>query len=182
MAKLSKREIRKEARALMKGGMSKQEAYEELVKKHRYYIEIADTIENVPHPSAKKKYGAWNVLLLVLLCIVTLLNFFGGNLVGAVLDLLLIRFVAGYFIHRYVWLIVFGALGLIGTLFISIVNYEGLVLILTLVFGSLIPILMIIFGIMLPKKLCPAPDVKRETYLNKEGQKRAKDVYLFADV
>lgn len=182
MAELSKREIRKEARELMANGMSKQEAYEELVKRHKLYIQIADIIENVPHPNAKKKYGWLNAILLSIFSLFALLDLLTLSIISAVIDGLFIWIVAGYYVHRYSWIIVRGVISVIAVIGVFVSGNQGTFEIVFSFIDLGIAITVLLLGISLQGKLCPDPEIKKEIYVNKQGQKRTRNLYLFADV
>ena len=54
---LNKKEVRKEAKELLKQGIIKQQVFESLVEKHKYSIEIANILTNIPSLKAIKKYN-----------------------------------------------------------------------------------------------------------------------------
>ena len=177
--KYNKKEIKKEARQLLKEGTPKQEAFEILKEKYKYSKIIADILKNIPSKQAIERYGKWNNVLLAILILTLVLSLLTAPSIGMLWYVLLIYVVARKLVKYYIWITVISAMGIIGSVAImatsNIVfeNWIGLIIIFVIIIPSLI------IPIWLEKKLCPKPKEKKVKYTNSLGQKRLKIVYEF---
>jgi hypothetical protein len=181
--KLNTKEIRNEARQLLKQGTSKQETFEILKEKYKYSKDVADILKNLPSQQTIEKYGKWNYVLLGLLVLTALIFFWATPTIGIVLWYgLLIYAVAKMLVKYYIWVTAFSAFAIIG--FIAIIftsdgattNWSNVIIMISLVIPTLI------LPMWLEKKLCPKPTERKEEYTNSQGQQRLKIVYEFPDL
>lgn len=181
--KLNKKQVRNEARQLLKQGASKQDAFDILLEKYKYAKEVADILKNLPSKQAIDKYGKWNYVLLGLLALTTVILFLATPTLGILLWYgLLIYAVARMLVKYYVWVAVFSALAIIS--FVAVIftsdsaatNWGNLIIMAILVIPTLI------LSIWLERRLCPKPIESKEEYANSQGQKRLKIVYEFSDL
>lgn len=180
---LNKKEIRKEAKQLLKQGTSKQETFELLVDKHKYTYEIADILESIPSAKAIAKYGIWNHVLLAIIILTTIVFFLTTYSIGTLLWYgLLIYGVATKRINYYMWVTIMSLFALV----VFIVTFltssaetfywtRTIILIILIIPSCILPI-------WLEKKLCPKPTEKKVLYTNSQGQQRMKIVYEFTDI
>ncbi|PCH99343.1 MAG: hypothetical protein COB85_00125 [Bacteroidetes bacterium] len=183
MDKPDKKVIRTEARKLLKEGISRQTAYENLKTKYKNGKIVADLIKNLPSLEAIKLYGKWNYMLLSLLILTAGLYMYASPSIGIVLWYgILIYGVARMLLKYYMWVAAMAAFGLIvsivGIIFSGTdsLNWAAAVLVVCLNIPSLI------LPIWLEKRLCPKPSERKEKYTNKQGQQRMKVIYEFKDV
>lgn len=179
---LNKKEVRKEAKELLKQGISKQQVFERLVEKHLYSIEIADILSNIPSPKAISKYGVWNNVLLGVIILNALIFFISSPPIGVSLWFgLLIYGVLTKKINYYKWVAILSFL--IITIFVVLMfNDSGgndfsfsLISILT------INLISCILPIWLERKLCPKPKEDKILYTNSLGEQKYKMTYQFKD-
>lgn len=180
---INKSPIRKDAIELMNGGMTKQEAFEALVEKYNVSITVAEAIETVPHPEAKKKYKTEWIILIVIIIVTALPDIASFNAISLGIDVLFLLVVANYWVRHFVWITILrGFLALVCPVtFIFITDFHPLISQIAGVF-IFIAVAYIYLSVYLSKKLCPKPEIKREIYLNREGKKRGRNVYIFKNL
>jgi hypothetical protein len=181
--KLNKKEIRKEARQLLKQGTSKQETFELLVDKHKYTKEIADILKNIPSAIAIAKYGIWNHVLLAILILTTIIFFLVAPSIGTLLWYgLLIYGVATKRINYYMWVTVMSSFALVVFIVIILTSSSETFYWTRTIIMMILIIPSCILPIWLEKKLYPKPTEKKVQYTNTQGQQRMKIVYEFTDI
>ena len=179
--KVDKKEVKKEAKQLLKQGSTKQETFNKLKEKYKYSKEIADIVKYIPSEKAKKKYSMWNYILLAILIITTTLYMITAPSIGIILWYgLLIYAVARMLIKYYMWVTVFSALGLIGVI-IGVATTGAIILWTNAIIFLILIIPSLIIPIWISKKFCPPPKEKKEMYIDIAGQKRLRIVYEFMD-
>jgi len=171
---LDKKQIRKRAKEILKTGIPKQEAYEQLAEEFQNRAATANVIRRLPSALALKKYGIWNHVLLGLLILTASILLLVKPSFGTALWYgLLIIAVARKTTRFYYWVTIMSALGVIGIIAAVLMNEattEGWIRIgffLALVIPSCI------LPIWLMNKLTPAPEEEREYYENENGEQRS---------
>lgn len=180
--KLNKKEIRDEARQLLKQGTSKQDTFEILREKYKYAKDVADILKNLPSQQAIEKYRKWNYVLLGLLVLSTAIFFWAKPTLGITLWYgLLIYAVARILVKYYIWVTLLSAIVIISSIAVfltyqrAVTNWTDIIIMLSLIIPTFI------LPIWLEKKLCPKPTERKEQYTNEQGQQRLKIVYEFAE-
>lgn len=177
---LNKKEVRKEARQILKQGTSKQETFQILSEKYKFEKDIADVLQHLPSQQAIEKYGKWNWLLLALL-VIPFIYFilFGAGFGTYFWYSLMIYAVARKLTKYYVFvaaLYVFILLGSIAVMFTSDAETTNWI---RVIIGYLIGGSTTFLAYWLGKRLSPSPVEKKEPYTNSEGNRRLKVVYEF---
>jgi hypothetical protein len=181
--KIKNPEIAKEARQLIKKGISKQETFETLNAKYNSAKEVSDILKYIPSFKAVKKYGVWNYLLLCLLLLSALFFVshkpsFGVFIWYGSLAYIVARMLVKYYVY-VAFLSATTVISLIALILFfdsSKENWYEIGFILALAISTLI------LPFWLEKKLCPQPTETKELYINSEGQQRQRIVYGFTDL
>lgn len=180
--KASKKLIRTEAKALLRTGISRQEAYQQLTEKFKFRKLIADVLEDLPSKKAKDKYGVWNYVLLALLLVVSVISFLETQSFGSLIWCgVLIYVVARMLTQYYLWITVISALFLISSVVLffleenMVINWLSILLTLTLT------IVFIILPIWLANKLTPTPVKKKDMYQAASGKQNFMINYEFPE-
>ncbi len=175
----NKKEIKQEARKLLKEGASKQEAYETLKEKYKYSVVVSKILHYIPSQKAIKKYSKWNYVLLVLLLIQAgTFMWFEPSVLVLIYYGLLIYAVLSMLVKHYVWVSVLSFVALISFLAFIItdealkIQWPELLLILTYIPTLILPL-------WLDKKLCPKPMESKTTFTDSQGQQRVRVVHQF---
>lgn len=190
---MKKHELRNEAKKRIRAGLAKQEVFDEL--KNKAIIsneELAKYIQDIPSLAMREKYKTWQSLLIVLLVVtivfklILALPFMTNGLVSGVLALLfvplvnvllligVVRYSTGA--HKFVAVFTIISLLRVSSDFLNNPFEDIVVLLSVLIAGALIFI-----GFYLSSKLHPAYEMKREKYLNKDGESRMRYRYIFPD-
>ncbi len=179
--KSQKKEIGREARKLLKQGITKQEVFVELVDKYKYSKDVAEVLKGIPSQVRIKKYGGWNTLLLSLLIIIELIILLSLKPSVSLLWYgLLIYAVATKKIKYYGWITFLAILGALASL-IGIFFATGVISLISLILFVVFFLPSCILPIWLEKRLCPPPTERKELYTNAEGEQRLRIVYEFND-
>lgn len=178
----NKKLIRKEAKALLNQGKSRQETYEHLIEKFKHRKIVADVLKNLPSKSAKEKYRIWNFILLGLLLITAVIFFLATPTLAIVLWYgLLIYAVARMLTKYYVWVTALASFGLIAGIVVILMGEASSTIwsdiLILLVFN--LPI--IILPIWLTQKLTPSPIERKEKYQAKDGSQKLRLTYEFPE-
>jgi hypothetical protein len=180
--KLNKKEIRNEARQLLKQGTPKQETFEILREKYKYAEGVADILKSLPSQQKIEKYGKWNYVLLALLVFTALIFFWETSTIGILLWYgFLIYVVAKMLVKHYVWVSAFSAIAIISFIAILFTSDTGTQWASVIIMTSLV-IPTLILPMWLKEKLCPKPTERKEEYTNSQGQQRLKIEYEFPDL
>ena len=179
---LNKKEVRKEAKELLKQGIIKQQVFESLVEKHKYSIEIANILTNIPSLKAIKKYRIWNYILLGVIILNTLIFLISAPSISSTLWFsLLIYGVSTMKTNYYKWVAILSFF--IIAIFVVLVlnnsgenNYSF-----SLISIIILSIISCILPIWLETKLCPKPKEEKVLYTNSKGQQKYKMTYQFQD-
>jgi hypothetical protein len=179
---LNKKEVRNEARQIIKKGTSKQETLKILVEKYKFEKDIAEVLQNLISQRAIEKYGKWNWLLLVLLVVPTIYFAVFGAGIGTFFWFgLMIYVVAGKLTKYYGFVSAMYAFGLLGSIGImatsdaETTSWPRTFITYTIGIGTMV------LAYWLGRKLSPSPIERKEPYTNSEGQRRLKVVYEFED-
>lgn len=171
---LDKKQIKKRAKELLKTGITKQEAYEQLTDEFKNGTVTAKVLRRLPSALALKRYGIWNHILLGLLIITALIFFIADPTPGIVIWYgLLIIAVATKSTRFYYWVTIMSGIGLLTILYLMITAQgidEGFIrifLLLVLIIPSCV------LPIWLMNRLTPAPEEIREYYENENGEQRS---------
>lgn len=181
--KLNKSAVRSEARQMLKEGKSRQATYEELTEKYLYGNEVADIIKHLPSREARQKYSGWNIMLLIIICIMAILTLIASPTIGLMIWFgVIIYGVATYSLQYYLWISILAGIGIVG--FIAMMFFQGNIAshLFELISALILMGPMLILPIWLEKKLCPKPGESREVYLNAQGQQRSRIIYEFKDI
>lgn len=179
---LNKKEVRKDAKELLKQGVCKQQVFKTLVEKHKYSIEVANILTYLPSQKAIKKYGIWNYVLLVAICLNALILLFNSPNIGAILWFgLLIYGVITMRINYYKWVAILSFFLITTFVVLIFYNQGGNNYSLSLISILISNIISLILSIWLETKLCPKPKEEKVQYTNSEGEQKFKMTYQFKD-
>jgi len=167
--KIDKKIVAKIAQKKLKSGKTKQEVYDELVDAFKYRNDVADVLAQIPTNARWKKYGFWNTLFLIFLCIITTILLIQPT-IGLIWMGWVIYVVAARKFKLYYWNILLGFMGVIAILGVSF--YQGSILWTDTIISVVLSLILILGGVYLPKLLTPAYKEVREPYLNAEGERR----------
>jgi len=179
---LSKRLIRREAKKLLKTGISRQETYEQLTQKFKYRKLIADVLEDLPSKKAKAKYGVWNYILLALLIVVSVISYFELQSFGSLIYCgILIYVVAKMLTQYYLWITVLSALFLISSVVLFFLEENVVINWLNTFLTLALTIVFLILPTWLANKLTPTPVKNKLSYKAATGKQNFMVNYEFPE-
>jgi hypothetical protein len=183
--KIDPRKVRDFVKDLLKKGKSKQEVYEELIKKYNNRNQVADILRFIPSIERNKKYGIWNTIYLIYLSIFLLITIVIPT-IGTTVFFLLALLIALKKFEYYYWNTIFGVVTLI--LYAIIIAIAGTyfkndgpeerIMHAFVIFNTLI---FIYAGIFLPKILTPKYIKNEERYKDDDGKERIRVIHVFDD-
>lgn len=180
-----KKAIRKAASTFLREGQSRQATYDALRKEYPPQ-EVAWVLENLPSTAARRKYGPYNKLLLLIL--VFNLGFYlwqgwgqwSFQLYGfALIQLLMIYAVARRQTRYYTWVSVLSGVNLL-TLAALVMNSSQTVNGLFWAMAAL-HLVLLIMPFWLARKLTPPVQKVKEAYTSKSGLSKKRLVIQFPD-
>jgi ABC-type transport system involved in multi-copper enzyme maturation permease subunit len=181
---VDEKQLKRKARELLDQGITKQEAYEQLILEFGHPTTTAGILKRIPSKQAWSKYGVLNHLLSGLMILLFLIVFLPDPAIGTFIwyglptIAILLRKTKFYF-----WVAILAFIGTIGGVAISLsssaqMQTAGVIRILILL------VLLLPAGflaIWLPKKLTPEPEEETEFYENELGQQRSRTVFKFVE-
>jgi len=183
--KTDKKEIGKEAKALLKQRIPKQQVFETLVDKYKYSKDIIDILRYLPSENLISKYSKWNNVLFGILIFKTILflTLSPSSIISLLFSLLFIYVVAKIKLKYYSWLAITSVFASLSFIFFLLNRGLAPIAIFNLCLYFLIVIVpTLVLPIWLEKKLCPEPIERKELYTNSEGENRMRVVYQFVDI
>ncbi len=177
-ASLDKKSIRKIAKEQIEKGVPKQQVYNELVEQFKFRNDIAKIVREIPSNERWSKYGFLNVVLLLLVCILTIFSLIKPNF-GIIWMFWIVYIVAFRKFNYYYWNTLLGAIGLITTIGLNLIEQKIAILESGII--VLTSLLFVIAGIYLPKILTPSFSEVKESYLNSKGIKKIRVVHKFEE-
>jgi hypothetical protein len=180
------RDLKEEAVELLNKGLSKQEAFDILKKKYYSQKSIVSVLRYIPTKARKRKYGifVWTAgFLLILISLFISIYLYSSPVLLTVFIVFqtvavynILRFNVKYYhpVNAYL-IILFSTFATISALNDS-TKYVPLVVVLsfaTFIAGGLI--------LWLSLKLAPEPEKTKELFIDSNGKKRFRLVYIFKD-
>jgi len=172
--KFDRTKTTKDAKALLKEGKTKQEAFDILVRKYRHPKQTADILQYIPDEQAVKKYGIYNHVLTALFLLTVAYFVWHGEYFLLSFGIVIYATVR-MLIRYYVWISAFSAAGLIS--FVALFFFydaEPAAVVL-----ALLCVPQVILPLWLEKKLSNKPVVKKEKYTDSQGYKKFRLKYTF---
>lgn len=187
---MTKRKIRKEAKLLVKDGVSKQEVYDILREKTKRIIpseEVAEIVGKLSSTYAKQKFRVLTTLLIVVLIVAFALQLFGSfgylliknysdmfsTLFLSVKTLFFLWGISTYRRAFYSWLGILSIFGLFSLLFKEFDIFNMI--------DVGISCIVIFLCFYLKAKLFSTYSVEKEHYINEQGIKRLRNVIKFEE-
>jgi hypothetical protein len=178
-----RKEVRKEAKQMLKRGITRQETYLSLGQKFGDNRLVYQVLCNLQSASAIKKYGIWNYLLEIPLAAIAIIIISQSSFNRPPVLILLYIFCFIYIVQtkqtrHYINISVFST-------FVSLVFMVDFIVSKTgnftevLIAGALI--LLSVLTFWLARKLSPQPIEKLEEFFDNTGAKRRKVVFEFTD-
>jgi len=169
--------IKKSAKSLLKSGMTKDDALYKLLEefKGQYNrIQIAKVLRFLPSKEQQRKFGLYNLLILIILIVIDISYIITLNYTGLVMLGLLTYVVATKNTKYYYWLSVLGALiivlGIAMSFYGSVVESWGMSALWVVVTSIVIGGIFLAFGYVFPKRFTPNyDDSENEEYTAEDG-------------
>ncbi len=178
--KVNNSEVSKEAQQLLKDGLTKQEAFETLVKKYNSTKIVADVIKHIPSLTAISKYGKWNTVLLVNIILTAIMFIILAPSTITVIEyVIMIIIVVSKRTKFYIFISALAILSLIIFSVIIFTDSTSSIMWIPTIIALLLLIPNAILPLWLEKKLCPKPIEKKEKYTNTQGEERLRINYEF---
>ena len=183
--KIDPRKVRDFTKDLLKKGKSKQDVYEELIKKYDNRNQVADILRFIPSLERNKKYGIWNTIYLIYLSVFLLIIIVYPTIFTGVFFVLVLLIAFKKFEYYY-WNTIFGAVTLIlYYIFVAIASTYfkngGLEEELMHAFVIINTLIFICAGIFLPKILTPKYIKKEEKSTDDDGKEIIRFIHVFDD-
>jgi hypothetical protein len=181
---VDEKQLKGKAKELMNQGITKQEAYEQLILKFGHPTATADLLKRIPSKQAWSKYGIWNHLLSGLMILLFLVVFLPDPAIGTFIwyGLPTVAILAKK-TRFYFWVAILAFIGTIGGVALSISSSDHMqtagILGILILLALLLPAGFL--AIWLPKKLTPEPEEETEFYENEHGQQRSRTVFKFVE-
>ena len=185
-----KRAIRKRAEELAEEGLGRQHIYDQILLEGTTLKEekVAEIVRWVPSLAAREAYKVPHALLLVVLWAVAVLKSWAGLSLaaekgwGALIFMILLPsatvymavMIAKYRGQYYRWAAFLAIYGLLRNFGMILKELDPLS-----VLDILPAVIIAVLGLYLHNKAVPEAEEKLETYLNDQGQKRGRKVYVF---
>lgn len=181
---LDEKLLKRKANQVLAQGISKQEAYEQLVAEFGHPDTTATLLRHIPSRMAWKKYGVWNHLLSGLMILLFLMMVLLSPTIGTFLWYGLLLFtILTRKTRFYYWIAILAIIGTLTIVAIAIASSGGItvdgIIRVSLFFALLLPSTFL--AIWLPKKLTPEPQEEREYYENESGEQRSRIIFKFPE-
>jgi hypothetical protein len=178
--KLDKAKIRAEAKQMIRAGTSKHDTYEALCEKYKEKITVARIVQPIPSKKARIKYAGLNAMLLIALSIIAFLDLASLNIIGIIIDALLIYIVASYNTGQYSWIIARAFFSILALcLFFIFSNHSDPGVLISFCVLAFLSVSCMVLGIMLGKRLAPDYHERKILYTDSAGKKRVRVEHEF---